>query len=155
MDPVVTPLAAAAGTALVGAIAEDGWRQVKDAVAGLWRRVHPNRAETFGAELDALRDDVLQARRDGDIDFERSLEASWQARLQRLLRQDPELAAELQLVLDTVLTPALPDAEQARVQTIITGTASGHANVTQAGRDVITVRGDQINVGRDIHTDRL
>jgi hypothetical protein len=154
VDPVVTPLAAAAGTALIGAITEDSWQQVKDAVIGLWRRVHPQRAETLGTELDALREDMLQARHDEDTDFERSLETAWQARLQRLLRQNPALATELQRILDTVLTPALPQPEQARIQTIITGTASGNAHLNQAGRDVNLVHGDQYNASRDIHTPR-
>ena len=56
MDPVV----AAFGTALIGAIATDAWQQVREAVTGLWRRVHPRREDDgIGAELDELREQVL------------------------------------------------------------------------------------------------
>jgi hypothetical protein len=130
MDPVV----AAFGTALVGAIATDAWQQVREALTGLWRRVHPRRGDDVGAELDELREQVLAARRDGDASTERALEGAWQLRLQQLLRADPALAAELQRVLDQVLTPALTPAEQARVGTIImTGSSHDSSTFTQIG----------------------
>ena len=131
MDSVV----AAFGTALVGAIAADAWQQVREAVTGLWRRVHPLREDdSIVAELDELREQVLVARRDGDTGTERALEGAWQLRLQQLLRADPALAAELQRVLDQVLTPALTPAEQARVGTIImTGSSHNSSTFTQIG----------------------
>src|SRR2546421_623205 len=90
----VDPIVAAFGTALVGAIATDGWQQVREAVTGLWRRVHPQpEGNGIGAELDELRDQVLVARRDGDAGVERALEGAWQLRLAQLLRADPALAA--------------------------------------------------------------
>jgi hypothetical protein len=135
MDPVV----AAFGTALVGAIATDAWQQVREAVISLWRRMHPRREDGgIGAELDELREQVLAARRDGDADTERALEGAWQLRLQRRqLRADPALAAELQRVLDQVLTPALTPAEQDRVGTIIiTGSSHDSSTFTQIGTQV-------------------
>ena len=131
MDPVV----AAFGTALVGAIATDAWQQVHEAVVGLWRRVHPRRQDDgIGAELDELREQVLVARRDGDFGTERALEGAWQVRLQQLLRADPALTAELQRVLNQVLTPALTPAEQTRVGTIImTGSSHDSSTFTQIG----------------------
>ena len=134
MDPVV----AAFGTALVGAIATDAWQQVREAVTGLWHRVHPRREDdSIGAELDELREQVLVARRDGDVDTERALEGAWQVRLAQLLRADPALAAELQRVLDQVLAPALTPAEQARVGAIImTGSSHDSSTFTQIGTQV-------------------
>jgi hypothetical protein len=130
MDPVVL----AFGPALVGAIATDTWPRVREAVTGLWRRVHSQKADDIGAELDELREQVLLARRDGDTGTERALEGAWQLRLQQLLRADPALAAELRRVLDQVLTPALTPAEQARVGTIImTGSAHDSSTFTQIG----------------------
>jgi len=131
MDPIVL----AFGTALVGAIATSTWQQVRDAVTGLWRRVHPRQEPGgIGTELDDLREQVLQARRDGDTGTERALEGAWQLRLQQLLRADPALAAELRRVLDQVLTPALTPAEQARVGTIImTGSSHDSSTFTQIG----------------------
>jgi hypothetical protein len=138
MDPVV----AAFGTALVGAIATDAWQQVREAVTGLWRRVHPLRKDDHvGAELDELREQVLEARRDSDAGSERALEGAWQLRLQQLLRADPALAAELQRVLDQVLTPALTPAEQARVGTIImTGSSQDSSTFTQIGTQINYLR---------------
>lgn len=135
---VVDPVVAAFGTALVGAIATDAWQQVREAVTGLWRRVHPQReSNEIGAELDELRDQVLVARRDGDASTERALEGAWQLRLAQLLRADPALAAELQRVLDQELTPALTPAEQARVGTIImTGSSHDSSTFTQIGTQV-------------------
>jgi hypothetical protein len=134
MDPVV----AAFGTALVGAIATDAWQQVHAAVTGLWHRVHPWREDDgIGAELDELREQVLVARQDGDAGTERALEGAWQLRLQQLLRADQALAAELQRVLDQVLTPALTPAERARVSTIImTGSSHDSSTFTQIGTQV-------------------
>jgi hypothetical protein len=134
MDPVV----AAFGTALVGAIATDVWQQVREAVTGLWRRVHPQQEDGgIGAELDELREQVLVARGGGDADTERALEGAWHVRLQQLLRADPDLAVELQRVLDQVLTPALTPAEQARVGTIImTGSSHDSSTFTQIGTQV-------------------
>jgi hypothetical protein len=131
MDPVV----AAFGTALVGAMATDAWQQVREAVSGLWRRVHQRREDdAIGAELDELREQVLVARRDGDAGTERALEGAWRVRLQQLLRADPALAAELQRVLDQVLAPALTPAEQARVGTIVmTGSSHDSSTFTQIG----------------------
>ena len=131
MDPIVL----AFGPALVGAIATDTWPRVREAVTGLWRRVHPQqKADDIGTELDELREQVLLARRDGDTGTERALEGAWQVRLQQLLRADPALAAELRRVLDQVLTPALTPAEQARVGTIImTGSSHDSSTFTQIG----------------------
>jgi hypothetical protein len=138
MDPIVL----AFGTALVGAIATDTWPQVREAVTGLWRRVHPRqKADDIGTELDELREQVLLARRDGDTGTERALEGAWQVRLQQLLRADPALAAELQRVLDQVLTPALTPAEQARIGNIIM-TGSSHDSST------FTMIGTQTNYNR-------
>jgi hypothetical protein len=131
MDAVVL----AFGPALVGAIATDTWQQAREAVTRLWRRVHPrHKADSIGAELDELREEVLLARRSCDTETERALEGAWQLRLQQLLRADPALATELRLVLDQVLIPALTPAEQTRVGTIIMrGSSHGSSTFTQIG----------------------
>jgi len=137
MDPVVQ----AAGTALVQAIATDAWQQVKQGVTRLWRRVHPGHADQVLDELDELRRQVLRARADRDSGTEHALEGAWQLRLQELLQADPALAVDLQRVLDQVLTPPLPVAEQARIGTILmTGTSRDSSTFTQIGT--------QINYGR-------
>jgi hypothetical protein len=125
MDPVVL----AFGTALVGAIATSTWQDVRDAVTGIWRRARPHKADEIGAELDKLREQILQARRGGDTATETALEGVWQVKLQQLLRAEPALAAELQRVLDEVLTPSLTATEQTRMGAI-TMTGSSHDSST-------------------------
>lgn len=149
MDPLITTF----GTAVVGAAATDAWQQARDAVINLWRRVRPHQADSIGTEIETLRQEVLQARQDGDLDTEHALEGSWQVKLQQLLRQEPALASELQRILDTVLTPALSAAGQVPVHTT-TGTATGHAQLTQAGSDVNQPGRDQYTAGRDQHIHR-
>jgi len=135
------PIAQAAGTALVQAVTTDAWQQVKQAVTGLWRRIHPGRAVQVGGDLDELRAQVLRARAEGDAGTEQALEGIWQLRLQELLRADPALAADLRQVLDTVLTPALPAAGQSRIGIILmTGTSRDSSTFTQIG--------SQVNYGR-------
>jgi hypothetical protein len=130
MDPIVQ----AAGAALVQAIATDAWQQVKQAVTRLWCRINPGRADRVRDELDELRRQVLRARTDGDAGTEHALEAAWQLRLQELLRTDPALAADLQQVLDQVLTPALPAAVQSRIETIMMkGASRDSSTFTQIG----------------------
>jgi hypothetical protein len=49
-------------------------------------------------------------------------------------RADPALSAELQRVLDEVLTPALPPAGQARIATIMmTGSSDDSSTFTEIG----------------------
>lgn len=108
MDPIVV----ATGTALVGAVGTDAWRQVCAAVAELWRdaggtEADQQRVDIVTRDLWALREEVLQARRDRSAGTERALTGVWQLRIQALLRERPELAGELRRVLSAVLAPAL------------------------------------------------
>ena len=135
------PIAQAAGTALVQAMATDAWEQVKRAVAALWRRVHPANVGEVAGDLDELRAQVVRARADDDGQTERALEGAWQLRVLELLRADPALAADVRQLVDQVLTPALPDAGQARIGTILmTGTSRDSSTFTQIGF--------QVNYGR-------
>ncbi|MGW3353716.1 hypothetical protein ACWDA3_61515 [Nonomuraea rubra] len=102
----------------------------------LWRKARPDQADAVEAELVEVREQVLEARRDSDADTEQALAGAWQMRLRQLLRTDPDLAVEIQRVLDEVLTPVLEPAEQERIGSLVMkATASGHGRVYQAGRD--------------------
>jgi hypothetical protein len=137
MDPIVL----AFGKALVGAIATDTWPQARAAVTGLWRCVHPRQEDDdIGTDLDELREQVLVARRDGDTDTERALEGAWQVRLQQLLRADPALAAELQRVLDQVLTPTLTPAMSSMLFNV--GGVTSAAGVANLLATLLTVSED-------------
>jgi len=130
MDPIVL----AFGTALVGAIATSTWQQVRDAAAGLWRHVSAKKGDEIGTELDELREQILQARHDGDAHTETALEGAWQLKIQQLLRAEPALAVEFRRVLEDVLTPALTPDEKARVGTIMMmGSSHDSSTFTQIG----------------------
>ncbi|WP_066376582.1 hypothetical protein [Herbidospora mongoliensis] len=132
MDPIVL----AAVTALVGAMATDAWQQSRTAVVAWWRKVRPEQADAVQAELETTQTQVLAARERADSDTEQALAGVWRLRLQHLLNEDPDIGPQLQHLLDEHLTPALPAAEQARVQQIVIN-AHAHDQARQfiAGRD--------------------
>lgn len=130
-------IALAAGTALVTAMATDAWQQARAGMVLLWRRAFPEQADTVEEELADVRAQLLAARQDLDPDTERALTGSWQVRLQQLLRINPDLATELQRVLEEDLLPALSAAERTRIGSItMQATAREHGRVYQAGRDL-------------------
>jgi hypothetical protein len=124
----------AAGTALVGAIATDAWQQVREAITGLWRRVHQHPLDDIGVEVDELRELVLRARAEGDRDAECALEGVWQLKFQKLLLAEPALAVEVHQVLDDVLKPSLSSRDQQRIGTIMmTGSSHDSSTFNQIG----------------------
>ncbi|WP_030608239.1 hypothetical protein [Streptomyces sclerotialus] len=129
------PLTMAAGSALVGAMATDAWKQVRDGVVALWRRVHPERAEEIGRDLEVLRGQVLQAREAEDADTEQALEGMWRVQLQKLLQQDPHAADEVRRLLDDRLTPTLAPSERDRVYSVIQHQTVRGGSGIQVGRD--------------------
>ncbi|MFJ8542572.1 hypothetical protein ACIRFH_11250 [Streptomyces sp. NPDC093586] len=132
MDPIVV----SAGSALVGAMATDGWERAREALVSLWRRVRPEQADTVGAELAAVRAQLLVARSAGDTDTEEALTGSWRLRLQELLSENPALADELRRLLDQELAPAMTAHTRADgASTVINANASGNSRMFVAGRD--------------------
>src|SRR5437868_7101629 len=109
------PIALAAGTAVVSAMATDAWLQARTATVALWRRVRPEQAAGVESELAEVRTEVLAARAAGDPEAEAGLAGEWQNRLRRLLQADPGLGVELRRLLDEELTPVLSAPEQTRV----------------------------------------
>lgn len=129
----LTTLTSVAATTLVKLLAKDGWEQVKAAVVGLWRRAHPDRVAIVEAELTETRDEMVAAQQAGDEQTERDLVSEWQGRLRRLVSARPELAEDLELLVDE-LRATMPEHHVARQR--IQGDASGHGRVYQAGRDL-------------------
>ncbi|HZG05321.1 MAG TPA: hypothetical protein VE546_17415 [Streptomyces sp.] len=129
-------LVAAAGAALVAAMATDAWQQARSAAVGLWRRVHPERVPAIEGELAEVREEVLTARRNRDAEAEEELAVDWRRRLERLVKADPALAQELRRVLDQELAPLLPrsdpSAPGSMTLTVHTGDNS-QANVAGTG----------------------
>lgn len=133
MEPELIALASTAATTVVARLATEGWEQARRGVVALWRRAHPERAETVEAELTEARAELLSARGAGDEQTERALAEEWQGRIRRLLTAAPQLAGELRSLVEELTpdTAAGPGAAQVRM----TARASGHGRVYQAGRD--------------------
>ncbi|ATL32223.1 hypothetical protein [Streptomyces formicae] len=132
-------IAMAAASALVGVMATDTWRQARDGLVALWRRVRPERAEEISSELETLHTQVLNAHAEADsAEVLQGLEMTWRGQLRALLRHDPRTAAELRRILEEELAPALEPGERERlykvIQTVHGGTGhnvAGHTvNVT-------------------------
>jgi hypothetical protein len=132
MDAEITAVASTAATTVVKLLATAGWEQVKAAVAGLWRRAHPERVETVRAELAQSRTGVLAARQAGDEQVEVKLAGEWSGRLRRLVATDPALADE-----PPQLSVVLADVDPVWGATItLRAAAFGSGRVHQAGRDL-------------------
>jgi hypothetical protein len=141
VDLELSALTSTAATTVVQLLATAAWEQATSAVGGLWRRVHPERAETVQAELADSRAEVVAARQVGNEQVEQDLVAEWHGRLRRLMADDPQLADELRWVV-AELGSALADADSPRSATItVQATTFGKSRVYQAGRDLhVTTR---------------
>ena len=127
MDPLVL----AAASAVVTAMATDGWQQAREAVVKLWRRSRPGHVPAIETDLDETRAEVIAARIAGDRASEEGLVADWERKLRRLLDADPALGIELRRVLDEELAPLLSAGEQARLVNVQNITASAPGATAQ------------------------
>lgn len=132
MDPIVL----AAASALVAAMATDGYQRARNAAVGLWRRARPEDAAVIDAELQAVRRNALDGRELGDEERERTLVAVWRLHLQQLLDQDPDTARRIRELTDRDLIPLLPQSDQLRVRALTQQIDTAHGDVNrQSGRD--------------------
>ncbi|AWL42273.1 MULTISPECIES: hypothetical protein [Streptomyces] len=127
------PIALAAGTALVSAMATDGWQAARDRVVAVWRRARPGQAGTVDEDLVETRAQVLAARDAQEAEIEQTLVTDWQLRLQALMRADPSVADDLRRLLDAELRDN--DARPASGTVAMRAEATGSGRVYQAGRD--------------------
>lgn len=135
MEPELVTLTSTAATTLVRLMATDGWDQVKAAVVSMWRRAHPERAETVEADLAAARLEVLTSSEADDEQAELDLISEWRSRLQRLVIGDPELQQELRRLIEE-FRPAAAEVEATRIGSVkMQAKATGHGRVYQAGGD--------------------
>ncbi|MFB7194435.1 hypothetical protein [Streptomyces sp. NPDC056240] len=112
-------------------MATDAWQRSRDGFAALWRRAGGARPEAIEDELAATRDDLLLARQSDDAEAERELIDEWSGRVRRMLRDHPEVAEELRLVLDEFD----PEAADRPTRVNMRAEARDSARVYQAGRD--------------------
>jgi hypothetical protein len=139
MELELTALANLAASTVVGGMATAGWESAQQALGELWRRVHPERADTVVAELGEARAEVLVARRNGDERAERELVDEWQARLRRLLVANPEMVPELQRLIDELRSTAHEEPRAGSVNLV--ANASGRSRITMSGRDINITKG--------------
>ncbi|MEV0035766.1 hypothetical protein [Streptomyces sp. NPDC050804] len=140
MELELAELAGLAASAVVSGVATAGWEGARQAIGELWRRVHPERADTVVAELGETRDEVLVARRNGDERAELELVGEWQARLRRLLVANPEMVPELQRLIDESWPAVREEGPRAGTVTL-TANASGSSHITMSGRDINITKG--------------
>ncbi|QIY75202.1 hypothetical protein HEP84_45290 [Streptomyces sp. RLB1-33] len=140
MELELAALAGVAASTVVSGMATAGWEGVQRAMGDLWRRVHPERADTVVAELGEARAEVLVARRNGDEQAERELVGEWQARLRRLLVANPEMVTELQRLIEE-LRPTVREEEPRAGSVTLTANASGRSRITMSGRDINITKG--------------
>jgi hypothetical protein len=109
-------LAAAGGSALVGAMATDAWQATRSGVAGLFGRGGSAQQAAVEAQLDG--NAALVAQAEDPEEVRRSLAPVWRLQLEALLGQHPGVEEELRALVAQVCL-ALPAAQQSWVQTNI------------------------------------
>ncbi|MER8185910.1 hypothetical protein [Kitasatospora sp. NPDC094015] len=134
MDAEMSALAGVAAAALVQQVTTSAWERVRLAVGDLWRRRHPERAETVLAELDEAREEAAQARRAGDADTEQLIVDEWRTRLRRLLAADPGASTQLRSLLEELTGTSAPAGPGSSVT--MTAHASGRARINQSAGDM-------------------
>ncbi|QHC21737.1 hypothetical protein [Streptomyces sp. GS7] len=132
MEAELVALATAGATTLVQQMATEGWATVRRRMAAfLARRRGTDDDAALEEQLEAASTDVAIARQDGDEAVVTGVTAVWQARLRRLLSEDPEAAAELRALLDEV-APRWEGVTLRDVHNTISG-GEMHGPVIQAG----------------------
>ncbi|MFE7036085.1 hypothetical protein ACFU9Y_37870 [Streptomyces sp. NPDC057621] len=132
MDPITL----AAGSALVAAMATDGWQHARDAVVAWWRSRHPNQTDSLHLDLERLRTQVLAARQEGNQPGADTLAAAWGVRFQQLLDDTPDLDAELRELIDRTLSPMTSTTDQDDAPAVaMKADARDHARIYMAARD--------------------
>lgn len=125
-------LAAAGGTAIVGAMATDAWQVTRSSVARLLSRHGSPRQEVIEAQLD---EDAGVLERAGEANRNQArqeLLPVWRRRLADYLQQHPDAAEELRELIEQV-REQLPSSQQAWVNYV----------TIQAGRDAFIAGRDQ------------
>lgn len=132
MDPELAALASTAATTVVNTLASTAWEQATQALGGLWRRVHPDRAETVEAELTEAREQLIAARDTGDDQAEEDVLAAWRSRLRGLLATDPGVADDLRGVVGRLGSAAVEGRRLEVGRVDMRAEVSGHGRAYQA-----------------------
>jgi hypothetical protein len=139
MDTEMSALAGVAAAAMVQQVTRSAWERIRTAVGDLWRRRHPERAETVLAELGEAREEAARARRNGHGDAEQLIIDEWRTRLSRLLAADPGASAQLQQLVNDLTGSSAPSGPEPTVA--MNAHASEDARIYQAARDMHVTEG--------------
>ncbi|MBD0419418.1 hypothetical protein H0H10_09635 [Streptomyces sp. TRM S81-3] len=129
----LSALAAAAGGALVQAMATDAWQDCRERAARLLGRGDPQEEARQEARLERAREELTAA---GDDDTEQAAarqEAAWRTRFEDLLEDAPERAEQLRELVAFV-QDRLPAGGVAAAQVTVHATASGQAQQAVQGQ---------------------
>ncbi|MFF7021772.1 hypothetical protein ACFY97_12225 [Streptomyces klenkii] len=130
-------LAAAGGSAVVGAAATDAWNTARAGVARLLGRGDHDQEQYAIERLDRTATEIARAADGGRQQLRDKLRNRWTGQLEILLEEHPEAAHELRELIERVQAE-LPSAQQSWVQN----------NTAQAGAIQYITQGGDINVGR-------
>lgn len=135
LEAALSALALTGATTIVSAMATEAWLTTRAGVLQLLRHsaVAEARQAAVGAQLDGDADWVAD---DEDADSVRAaLLPAWNGRLAALLRDHPDTADQLQVLVDTVRAALPPDGDR-WVQNI-TAREHGHAYGAQGGNVIV------------------
>ncbi len=141
MSDSVAWLAAAGGTALVGAAATDAWQTARSGFARLLGRGDGNRELTVATRLDHMAARLTEQSDREREQVRQELVTAWTARLSDFLEERPELATELRELIGR-LRASLRETSGAAQQTVH---AQDHAvqYISQHGNVYVNQRGPQ------------
>ncbi|MFI7415128.1 hypothetical protein ACIBU0_41485 [Streptomyces sp. NPDC049627] len=128
MDPTLIALASAGGTAVVSAMATDGWETLRSGVVTLWRRFRPDSAAELERDLEASRSALLAAPDTESQPVRQALQSAWQGRMLTLFLEDRAAATEFEDMLSK-----LAEAGSHRRNVTFNAEARDHGRVYQAG----------------------
>ncbi|MFD7639504.1 hypothetical protein ACFV4P_02505 [Kitasatospora sp. NPDC059795] len=128
-------MAAAGGTAIVGAAATDLWQGTKGAVARILGRGDDRDAQRVMVQLDRIPLELEQASGPQQDRVRTALQNRWTEKLAELLEGNPELEGELRSLVEAVRA-GIPATQQTFVQNN-NATGGGVQNITQTGDIVV------------------
>ncbi|MFJ1746883.1 hypothetical protein ACIOJD_11670 [Streptomyces sp. NPDC088116] len=133
MEAELVALATASATAIVQQMATDGWIRARDRVVSFFanRGAASPSPEDIASDLDRSQAELTTAQQEDDEEAAADVRAEWRNRVRRSLRDDPEAASELRVLLDE-LNPGIPAQQVGEVHNTISG-GTQHGPVVQTG----------------------
>jgi dsDNA-specific endonuclease/ATPase MutS2 len=100
MDATALALVTTSANSLVSLMTSEVWEQVKSGVAALFRRGRRAEYIAIEEELDESARELRVSLENGDQETQEELRQQWRGKLRRLIREEPELFAELRSLLN-------------------------------------------------------